>query len=104
MPKEFEIEGRRGHVTGRSQNYMIVAFGCNDQQSFHDMHVFNMESHINVRVWLNHFQHRITDGGVIMNLERCEGRMLLVGGNHQNESELVLYEMDINGNYTKRES
>jgi len=30
--------------------------------------------------------------------------MLLCGGNHRNESEFNLYEIDINGNYTKRMS
>mmetsp|Transcript_18893 Transcript_18893/g.41607 ORF Transcript_18893/g.41607 Transcript_18893/m.41607 type:complete len:118 (-) Transcript_18893:249-602(-) len=83
---------------------MINAFGCNDKQSFSDMHVTNMDTFINLRIKLEHFTHRIVDGCTLLDLERFEGRLLICGGNHQNERELVLYEIDMNGNYTKRES
>jgi len=82
---------------------MFIAFGMNDHTSFCDMNVFNMNTFVNMRIKLDHFQNRVTDGGSTIFLEGNNNSCLLIGGNHRHENELVLYELDANGNFTKRE-
>jgi len=83
---------------------MIIAFGTNGKQIFNDMHIFNMDSFINIRLNLDYFKNRVEDGALLINLDNNDGRMLLCGGNNKNEHEFNLYEIDQNGNFTKRAS
>jgi len=75
----------------------------NDHNTFSDMNIFNMNTFVNNRIQLTHFLNRVTDGGCTIFLEGNSNSCLLVGGNHRHENELVLYELDANGNFTKRE-